>query len=315
MDTKIAIQMDNIENLDISFDSSFLIGLEGQKRGYKLFYYNPCDLFYNEGIIQARGYYVKLFEDNKNYFKYLTDKILVNINNFKFVFIRQDPPFDMNYITSTYLLDFVGESTIVINNPTSIRNFSEKISPFKFKKFMPPTIISQDIKVLKDFLIKHEDIITKPLYGNGGVGIFRSTIKDGTIQGIDQNLDILDEPIMAQKYIPEIKEGDRRIILIDGDYVGSVSRMPMKNSIKANFHAGGTAKKVDLIRRDELICKELSKTLKEKDLFFVGIDVIGDYLTEINVTSPTGIKQINALNNVNLEKIFWDKLETKYNLV
>ena len=314
---KIAIQMDNIENIDIDFDSSFLIGLESKKRNYEVFYYNPDQLFYNEGSIKAKGFYVDLIDDKKNYFKYLSKKILVDLSDFNFVFIRQDPPFNMNYITSTYLLDYLNSNSnsIIINNPTSIRNFSEKISSFQFKQFMPPTIVSQDVDFIKEFLKKYKDIITKPLFGNGGEGVYRHRIHDIAFEGISQDIKILQEPLMAQKYIPEIREGDRRIILIDGEYAGSVARMPMKNSIKANFHAGGIAQKTGLIRRDEEICLTLSEFLKKNQLFFVGIDIIGDYLTEINVTSPTGIRQINELNNINLEKIFWDKLETKYNIV
>ena len=307
--------MDKIEDIDINFDSSFLIAIEAQKRNYEIFYYNPQELFYNEGLIQTNGYYIELVENNTEHFKYLSKKISVNLQDFKYIFIRQDPPFDMNYITSTYLLDYLPSNTIVINNPTSIRNFSEKISAFQFKEFMPPTIVSQNIEIIKNFLNSHKDIVTKPLYGNGGEGVYRYTIQDNKLQDMFQNLTILSEPLIAQKYIPEINEGDRRIILIDGEYVGSVARMPMKDSIKANFHAGGTAKKTGLVRRDKEICLALSKFLKENHLFFAGIDIIGDYLTEINVTSPTGMKQINTLNNIHVEKIFWDKLETKYNIV
>ena len=307
--------MDKIEDIDINFDSSFLIGIEAQKRNYGIFYYNPQELFYNEGLIQASGFYVELIDNNKEYFKYLSKKLLVNLQDFNFIFIRQDPPFDMNYITSTYLLDYLPSSNIVINNPKSIRNFSEKISAFEFKEYMPPTIVSQNVEIIKNFLATYKDIITKPLYGNGGVGIYRYTIEDNKLIDKFKDLSILKEPLMVQKYIPEIKNGDRRLILIDGEYVGSVARMPLKDNIKANFHAGGTAKKTNLIRRDKEICMTLGKFLKENQLFFVGIDIIGDYLTEINVTSPTGMKQINKLNNTNLEKIFWDKLETKYNLV
>ena len=315
MKNKIAMQMDSIENIDLEFDTSFMIMLEAQKRNYEVFYYNPEDLFYNDGVVQATGFYIKLIENEKKYFEYLSKKIVIDLNNFNFLFVRQDPPFDMNYITSTYLLEFLSSSTVIINNPISIRNFSEKIFPFKFKEYMAPTIISQDVEIIKSFLIKHEDIITKPLYGNGGEGIFRSTLKEKKLNGINIDNQILSEPIMAQKYIPDIVNGDRRIILIDGEYAGSVSRIPEKNNIKANFHAGGTAMKTDLIRRDEEICSALKQILKDKELFFVGIDIIGDYLTEINVTSPTGIKQINALNNSQIEKLFWDKLETKYNIV
>ena len=315
MKNKIAIQMDNIENIDFEFDTYFMIILEAQNRNYEIFYYNPHDLFYDDGVVKASGFYIKLIDNEKNYFEYLTKKFIVNLNIFDFLFIRQDPPFNMNYITATYLLEFLNDSTIVINNPTSVRNFSEKIFPFKFKEYMAPTIISHDVDIIKEFLNKHKDIITKPLYGNGGEGIFRSTIKQSKLTGINIDKKILQEPIIAQKYIPEIKDGDRRIILIDGEYAGSVARIPQENNIKANFHAGGKAMKTSLIRRDNDICLSLKQILKDEELFFVGIDIIGDYLTEINVTSPTGIKQINALNNTNIEKIFWDKLESKYNIV
>tara|TARA_Y100000746_G_C15317991_1_gene372491 strand:- start:270 stop:806 length:537 start_codon:yes stop_codon:yes gene_type:complete len=177
---------------------------------------------------------------------------------------------------------------------------------------MPPTIITQNIETIKKFLIENKDIVTKPLYGNGGEGIFRSRIQDLTLQGIDENKNSLDEPIIAQKYIPEIVEGDRRIILIDGEYVGSVARIPQDNNLKANFHAGGKPHKTDLINRDKEICDALRYDLKKKNLFLVGIDIIGNYLTEINVTSPTGLKQINELNDLKLEKIYWDKLEKKF---
>ena len=313
MKNKIAIQMDDIKTIDYAFDSSFMIGLEGQNRDYDLFYYHPNDLFLDAGTVKASGFFIELYDQEADYFKFLSDKTEVNLNDFKFIFLRQDPPFNMHYITSTYLLDCLSKNTIVVNNPTSVRNYSEKILPFKFKEFMPPTIISQNVKDIKNFLINHKDIITKPLYGNGGEGIHRSN--KGYLEGIDISYLYLEMPIIAQKYIPEINKGDRRIIFFDGEYVGSVARIPSKGSIKANFHAGGTAEQTDLVFRDKQIIDVIGKELKKLNLFFVGIDVIGDYLTEINVTSPTGIKQINNLNNVSLERVFWDKLEAKYNLV
>ena len=313
MNKKIAIQMDDIKLIDYAFDSSFMIGLEGQKRNYKIFYYHPNDLFIDSGIVKAKGFYIEFFEQDNNYYKFLSEKIEINLAEFKFIFLRQDPPFNMHYITSTYLLDCVPNSTVVVNNPTSVRNCTEKILPFKFKEFMPPTLISQNIKDIKNFLNIHKDVITKPLYGNGGEGINRSN--DDNLVGIETVKEYLDMPIIAQKYIPEIKEGDRRIIFFDGEYVGSVSRIPIEGSIKANFHAGGIAKKTDLVFRDSEIIEKVGAELKELDLFFVGIDIIGNFLTEINVTSPTGIKQINQLNNVKLEKVFWDKLEAKYKIV
>ena len=310
---KIAIQMDDIRTIDYAYDSSFMIGLEGQKRNYELFAYHPNDLFLDSGIVKANGFYIELFDHDKDYFRFISDKIEIELSKFSFIFLRQDPPFNMHYITSTYLLDCLPKNTIVINNPTAVRNCAEKILPFKFKEFMPPTLISQKVNDINIFLKIHKDIITKPLYGNGGEGIHRS--KDGHLEGLDTDKQYFDMPIMAQKYIPEIIDGDRRIIFIDGEYIGSVARIPSKGSIKANFHAGGLAKKTELVYRDKEIVDTIGKELKELDLFFVGIDIIGNYLTEINVTSPTGIKQINKLNNVKLEQVFWDKLEAKYKIV
>ena len=310
---KVAIQMDPIEKIDLDFDTSFLLAKEAQDRGYEIFYYNPKDLEYKNRSIFALGHFVELFNDKNKYYNYLSSKKEVfNLENADVILIRQDPPFDMNYITSTYLLEKLSSSTTVLNNPSSIRNSSEKIYPLEFEKFMAPTIITQNIVTIKEFLLEHQDIVTKPLYGNGGEGIFRSRIENNKLQGIDESKTNLNEPIIVQKYIPEIIEGDRRIILIDGEYAGSVARIPEKNNLKANFHAGGKPQKTELIRKDEEICNALSKDLKLKDLFLVGIDVIGDYLTEINVTSPTGLKQINHLNNIKLEKIYWDKLENKF---
>ncbi len=313
MKNKIAIQMDDIKTIDYKSDSTFIIGIEGQRRNYKLFYYHPNDLFIDRGIVKASGFFIELIDQKKNYYKFLSDKLSVKLEEFKFIFLRQDPPFNMHYITSTFLLDFLPKSTIVVNNPKAVRNSAEKILPFKFKEFMPPTLISQKTEEIKNFFKIHKDIITKPLYGNGGEGINRS--HNNNIEGIDLDSDYFEMPIMAQKYIPEICEGDRRIIFFDGEYVGSVARIPLEGNIKANFHAGGIAKKTGLVFRDQQIIEKIGKELKKLDLFFVGIDIIGDYLTEINVTSPTGIKQINKLNNTKLEEVFWDKLEAKYKIV
>ena len=310
---RIAIQMDAIEKIDLKFDSSFLLAFEAQLRGYEIFYYNPAHLEYNNGNIEATGYFIKLYNQTDPHFKFLSQNMeKINLADIDVVLIRQDPPFNMNYISSTYLLEQLPSSTVVLNNPSSIRDCSEKIYPFQFQKYMPPTIITQKILTIKKFLYENKDIVTKPLYGNGGEGIFRSTISDMNLNGIDESKDVLEEPIMAQKYIPEILNGDRRIILIDGEYAGSVARIPELNNLKANFHAGGKPQKTGLIYRDKEICDVLKNDLKKKNLFLVGIDIIGNYLTEINVTSPTGLKQINQLDAVNLEKVFWNKLETKF---
>ncbi len=312
MQNQIAIQMDNIESIDYDFDTSFLIGYEAQLRNYKIFYYNPNNLIINNGTVQATGYYLKLNLDQNNFFKYTSDKITVDLENFNFIFLRQDPPFDMNYITSTYILDLLPNKTKVINNPTAVRNATEKLFTFNFKEFMPSTIVTNNIYEIEKFLDKVGEIITKPLYGNGGVGIHRFNKNSFNPEIIKQYLGL---PIMAQKYIKEITQGDRRLIIINGDYCGSVARLPKDGEIKANFHAGGIPHKTDLVFRDKEIIDVVGPQLRENNLFFVGIDIIGDYLTEINVTSPTGFKQINTLNNINLEKVFWDKLEAKYKLV
>ena len=312
MQKQIAIQMDKIELIDFNFDTSFLIGYEAQLRQYKIFYYNPNDLIIKNGDVQASGYYLRLNLDKNDYFKYTSDKITVDLKNFNFIFLRQDPPFDMNYITSTYILDLLPKSTKVINNPTAVRNATEKLFTFNFKEFMPPTIVTKKIHEINKFLDNVGEIITKPLYGNGGVGIHRFNKSNFNPDILKQYLDL---PIMVQEYVKEIDRGDRRLIIIDGEYVGSVARIPKEGDIKANFHAGGIPSKTDLVFRDKEIIDIVGPQLRKNNLFFVGIDIIGDYLTEVNVTSPTGIKQINTLNNVNLEKVFWDKLEAKYKLV
>ena len=312
MKNQIAIQMDNIETIDYEFDTSFLIGYEAQNRNNEIFYYNPKDLLIENGSIQATGYYLKLNLDQNNYYKYTSNKTTVELKNFNYIFLRQDPPFNMNYITSTYILDLLPETTRVINNPSAVRNATEKLFTFNFKEFMSPTIVTNNLHEIENFLNNFDDIITKPLYGNGGEGIHRFNKNNFDSATIEQYLHL---PIMVQKYINEIGQGDRRLIIIDGEYCGSVARIPKDGDIKANFHAGGIPSKTGLVFRDKEIVENVGPILKKNNLFFVGIDIIGDYLTEVNVTSPTGIKQINMLNNVNLEKVFWDKLEAKYKLV
>ncbi len=312
MKNQIAIQMDNIESIDYEFDTSFLIGYEAQNRNYEIFYYNPNDLLIENGNILATGYYLKLNLDKNNYYKYTSNKTKVELKNFNYIFLRQDPPFNMNYITSTYILDLLPETTRVINNPKAVRDATEKLFTFNFKEFMPPTIVTNNLHEIENFLNNFDDIVTKPLYGNGGEGIHRFNKNNFDSATIEQYLHL---PIMVQKYIKEIDQGDRRLIIIDGEYFGSVARIPKDGDIKANFHAGGIPSKSGLVFRDKEIIETVGPLLKKNNLFFVGIDIIGDYLTEVNVTSPTGIRQINMLNNVNLEKVFWDKLEAKYKLV
>jgi glutathione synthase len=308
---KIAIQMDPLESINIKSDSTYILALEAQKRGYRLFHYLPESLIYENGRVSALGNIFKLFPDKKIFFKKSkTQKIF--LDDYDVVLVRQDPPFNMNYITATYLLEMVSNKTLILNDPKSIRDNPEKLSMFNFKNIIPPTLISKNIEQCFNFQKKYKKTIIKPLYGNGGEGISKlEGISVVLKRKILKLINKYKQPIVMQKYLSEIKEGDRRIILIDGEYAGSVARIPKKGSVTANFHTGGTAKKVGLVRRDKKICNILKPFLKKNKLFFTGIDVIGNYLTEINVTSPTGIQEINRLNGARLEKFFWDRVEKK----
>ena len=308
---KIAIQMDPLEKINPKEDSTFVIAQEAQRRGYKLFHYSPKDISLKNNTIIAKGCYFKIINQGKKIFK-KQKKISINLNQFHCVLVRQDPPFNMEYITATYFLEMLNQKVLVVNNPTEIRNNPEKLSMFNFKNLIPDTLISEDLNEIQNFIKKYKFTILKPLYGNGGEGIEKVTkgsLKNKTI--IQRMIKKYKGAIIAQKFIKEISQGDRRIILIDGEYVGSVARIPKKGSIKANFHAGGSAQRSGLVFKDRKICSKLKPYLKKKGLFFTGIDAIGNYLTEINVTSPTGMQEINRLNNTRLEKIFWDKLEKK----
>ena len=308
---KIAIQMDPLESINIKSDSTYILALEAQKRGHSLFHYLPENLIYENGRVSASGNVFKLFPNKKIFFKKSkTQKIF--LDDCDVVLVRQDPPFNMSYITATYLLEMVSDKTLILNDPKSIRDNPEKLSMFNFKNIIPPTLISKNIEQCFNFQKKYKKTIIKPLYGNGGEGISKLEGTDVSLKRkILKLISRYKQPIVIQKYLKEIKEGDRRIILIDGEYVGSVARIPKKGSVTANFHTGGSAKKVGLVRRDKKICSILKPFLKKKKLFFTGIDVIGNYLTEINVTSPTGIQEINKLNRVKLEEFFWDRVEKK----
>jgi len=309
----IAFQMDPWSTINPKADSTYMLALEAQKRGFKLFYYSPNNLSLDYGIVKAKGNFFSLHPGKKKFFQLQKTKV-INLDLMQVVLVRQDPPFNMNYITATYILENLTKKTLVINNPTHIRNYPEKLSMFAFKKIIPQTLVSSNVDEILQAHKKNKISIIKPLYGNGGEGIEKLDSNPKKNKNIIQKLlNTYKLPIIIQKYIKEIKLGDRRIILIDGEYVGSVARIPAKNSIKANFHAGGTAKKTNLVFRDKKICKTIGPFLKKNGLFFAGIDIIGNYLTEINVTSPTGIQEINRLNKTNIEKIFWDKIQRKIN--
>ncbi len=305
---KIALQMDPLEKLDLRGDSTFILGLEAIKRGFDVYFYSPTDLIYKNNNVYAKTMILDLtFQNGKERFNYGKVKVL-KLSALDVILMRQDPPFNMSYITATHILEKIASQTLVLNNPFHVRNAPEKIYVTEFSKFMPETLITRDTNEIIKFKKKNKNIIIKPLYGNGGEGVFYIKEKDSNFNVIMENfLNLNEEQFIIQSYIPEVKKGDKRIILIDGEVVGAINRIPAKNENRSNMHVGGKPIKTLLNKNDKLICETISPHLKAKGLFFVGIDVIGNYLTEINVTSPTGIREINRLNKTNIEKIFWDK--------
>ena len=305
---KIALQMDPFEKLDLKGDSTFILGLEAIKRGFELYFYSPSDLIYKNNNVYAKAKILDLaFENGKEIFNYGKIKIL-KLSSLDVILMRQDPPFNMSYITSTHILEKIASQTLILNNPFHVRNAPEKIFVTEFSKYMPKTLITRETNEIIKFKNKNKNIIVKPLYGNGGEGVFYIKDNDSNFNVIIENfLNSSKEQFIIQSYIPEVKKGDKRIILIDGEVVGAINRIPAKNENRSNMHVGGKPIKTSLNKNDRLICDTISPHLKAKGLFFVGIDVIGNYLTEINVTSPTGIREINRLNKINVEKIFWDK--------
>ena len=307
---RIAIQMDPLNKLHHESDSSLILANEAQIRGHKIFIYEPKDLILKDGQLVAKASLLKISKKKKYIFKTDKKKIL-KLSTVNILLVRQDPPFNINYITSTYLLDHL-KKTLIVNNPKSIRDAPEKLHVTYFKNLTPPTLISQDLLEIKKYIKKHKNLIVKPLYEKGGKGIFKITSSDGNInKKVQSILKKENLPIVIQKYIPQVKDGDKRVILIDGNPVGIMKRVPAKNEIRANLSRGGTAEKTNLTNRDKFICKKLKPWLKKEKIFFAGIDIIGNYLTEINITSPTGIVEINSLENIKIEKKFWDLIEKK----
>ena len=305
---KIGLQMDPLEKLDLKGDSTFILGLEAINRGFELYFYSPSDLIYKNNTVYAKAKTLDLaFKNGKETFNYGKLKIL-NLSLLDVILMRQDPPFNMSYITATHILEKITSQTLILNNPFHVRNAPEKIFVTEFSKFMPETLITREINEIIKFKNKNKNIIIKPLYGNGGEGVFYIKNNDSNFNVIIENfLNSNEEQFIIQSYIPEVKQGDKRIILINGEVVGAINRIPAKNENRSNMHVGGKPIKTSLNKNDKLICETISPHLKAKGLFFVGIDVIGNYLTEINVTSPTGIREINRLDKTNIEKIFWDK--------
>jgi len=312
MSLAVGIQMDPIESIDIDADSTFALALEAQARGDALFHYLPNHLVLREGRVRAKVSALSVKRERHAHYQLGTPELL-DLASLDVILMRQDPPFDMSYITATHLLEHLHPQTLVVNDPVHVRNAPEKLYVTHFQQLMPPTVIASDRDQILEFRAEHGDIIIKPLFGNGGAGVFHITREDENLNALlEMFTQLYREPVIAQRYLPEIRNGDKRIILIDGEPAGAINRVPPKGEARSNLHVGGKAMPSTLTSRDREICEAIGPALKEKGLIFVGIDVIGDYLTEINVTSPTGIQQIDRFDNVNLSARIWDSIEARY---
>ena len=308
---KAAFQMDPMETVNIQGDSTFALMLEAQKRSHALWHYDVNDMTYRDGDVIAEARPVSVQSTEGAHFEFGPAET-INLRDMDVVWMRQDPPFDMAYITATHLLDLIAEDTLVLNNPSEVRNAPEKLFSLHFKDLMPATMITRNEAEVRIFREKHGDIIVKPLFGNGGAGVFHLKNGDSNLGSLmEMFLEMSREPVMVQEFLPEVVRGDKRIILVDGEAVGAINRVPADGEIRSNLVAGGTAKQSGLTAREQEICDRLKPELKKRGLLFVGIDVIGDWLTEINVTSPTGLLAINKFDGVCLEATIWDAVETK----
>ena len=312
MKLNVAIQMDHVSTIDIDGDSTFVLGLEAERRGYTVWHYTPRELVFRDRKVMAHAQPMKLRREKGNHFSLGVAEML-DLSTIDVVLLRQDPPFDMSYITTTHILEHIHPRTLVVNDPASVRNAPEKLFVTHFDNVMPPTLISADPRAIRAFWNEHKDIILKPLFGNGGSGVFRVRPDDENFNSLLEMFSQRSrEPVIAQRYLPEVRKGDKRIILIDGKPAGVINRVPAEGESRSNMHVGGTAVKDTLTRRDRELCETIGPELSRRGLLFVGIDVIGDYLTEINVTSPTGLQQINRFDGVSLEAQIWDCIEMRF---
>ncbi|TWI36901.1 glutathione synthase [Paracoccus sulfuroxidans] len=311
MGLNVALQMDPVENVSIDGDSTFRLGLEAQERGHRLFQYTVENMSYVEGRILAKGRPITLRREEGNHVTF-GDEVEVELTEFDVVWLRQDPPFDMSYITNTHLLDRVSNEVLVVNDPFWVRNSPEKLLVLDFPDLTPPTLITRDIAQIRKFRAKHGDIIVKPLYGNGGAGVFHLRPEDPNLSSLMEMFTAISrEPVIAQKYLPAVVKGDKRVILVDGEPVGAINRVPASGEARSNMHVGGRPEKVGLTEREREICAIIGPVLREKGLLFTGIDVIDGWLTEINVTSPTGIQELERFDGTNAAALIWDAVERR----
>ncbi len=311
MTLTVAVQMDPIERINIRGDSTFALLLEAQTRGHALSYYTPDRMAMVQGRVFATVQPLRVRDEAGNHFT-LGEAKRVELSTFDVVLMRQDPPFDLNYITATHFLERIQNKTLVINDPAAVRNAPEKMFVTEFPQLMPPTLLTRDLTEIKAFRAEHGDIVMKPLYGHGGGAVFRLTKDDLNFGSLyDMFATTFREPWVMQKFLPAVRDGDKRIILVDGEFAGAVNRVPAADDLRSNMVRGGSPKETELTAREREICKTIGPALRERGLLFVGIDVIGGYLTEINVTSPTGIRAIKNLGGPDVAALIWNKIEAK----
>ncbi|OQM76477.1 glutathione synthase [Manganibacter manganicus] len=311
MPLKIAIQMDHIAKTAIAGDTTFALSLEAQRRGHSLYHYTPDRLSMLDGEVFARVEEMMVRDEQGNHFT-LGEPVRTDLSEMDVVLLRQDPPFDMNYITTTHILERIHPKTLVVNDPAWVRNSPEKIFVTEFSGLMPETLITKDPREVAAFRKAHGDIIIKPLYGNGGAGVFHLHEGDRNLASLlEMFAQAFPEPFIVQRYLKDVRKGDKRIILIDGEPVGAVNRVPAETESRSNMHIGGRAEKAELTPREREICAAIGPSLKERGFILVGIDVIGDWMTEINVTSPTGIREIKRFGGADIAALFWDVVEAK----
>ncbi len=312
MGLAVAIQMDPIDTINIDADSTFALALEAQRRGHALYHYLPDALIWRDGRLFARGRPLEVFRQHGRHHRFGSFEEL-DLAGLDVILMRQDPPFDMAYITATHLLELLPkDGPLVVNDPAAVRNAPEKLFVLRFRELMPPTLLTRNRDEIRAFWREHSDIVLKPLFGNGGAGVFRLRPGDENLTALLEMYEAIQrEPVMVQRYMPEIREGDKRIILVEGEAKGAVLRIPAEGEARANLHVGGRPVKTELSEREREICATIGPTLREQGLVFVGIDVIGGFLTEINVTSPTGIQEIARLDAIDIAPMIWDAIEAR----
>jgi glutathione synthase len=307
----VAIQMDPIHSVNIDADSTFVLALEAQARGHALYHYLPRNLSLKDGRVTAKGQRLEVRREHGRHHT-LGPLETIELAAVDVILMRQDPPFDMGYITTTHILEHLRETTLVVNDPVSVRNAPEKLFATHFPGLMPPTLVTSDREEIVAFRREHGEIILKPLFGNGGAGVFHLRPEDDNLNALlEMFTTFYREPIMVQRYLPAVRQGDKRIILVDGMFAGAINRVPAHGEARSNMHVGGRPEPTTLSKREEQICAALGPELKKRGLLFTGIDVIGNYLTEINVTSPTGIWEVKRFGGADIAKLIWDAIEKR----